>query len=98
MTIRKVFEELLTATHPVAKILYKGYNSKVLVIGFKKGMLLKEHKAHFPSKLTVLKGKVVYRQNENETILDMYDEIEIQVDVIHAVEALEESLCLLTQG
>jgi len=98
MTIRKVFEELVTATHPVAKILHKEDNIKVFVIGFKSGMLLKEHTAHRPSKLTVLTGKVIYRQNENETILGMYDEKEIPLDVIHAVEALEDSLCLLTQG
>ena len=98
MTIKEINEQLKTAKHPVAKVLHKGENFKVLCIGFKKGMKLKDHQAKFPSKLTVMSGKVVYRQNEKEIEADMFDEIDIPVNIIHSVEALEDTLCLLTQG
>ncbi|MDQ6815055.1 MAG: hypothetical protein M3040_15070 [Bacteroidota bacterium] len=44
MTIKEVIEQLETATHPVAKVLHKGDHCTVLIIGFKKGMKLKEHR------------------------------------------------------
>ena len=97
-TIKEINEQLKTANHPVAKALHKGDHFKVLVIGFKKGMKLKDHQANLPSKLTVISGKVVYRQNEKETEAEMFDEINIPINIIHSVEALEDSLCLLTQG
>jgi quercetin dioxygenase-like cupin family protein len=98
MTIKEVIEQLETATHPVAKVLHKGSQFKVLIIGFKKGMKLKEHVAPLQSKLTVISGHVVYRQGELETELQQFDETDIPVNVIHSVEALDDSLCLLTQG
>ena len=98
MTIKEVIEQLDTATAPVAKVLHKGDHFKVLVIGFKKGMKLKEHVAPLQSKLTVISGHVLYRQGEQETELQKFDEINIPVNITHSVEALDDSLCLLTQG
>ena len=98
MIIKDVLAQLKTAAHPVARVLHKGDNFKVLIIGFKSGMKLKDHTAPMPSKLTVIYGKVIYKQHENETELQEYDEKEIPVNVIHSVEAKEDSLCLLTQG
>lgn len=98
MTIKEVIEQLETASHPVAKVLHKANNCKVLVIGFKKGMKLKEHVAPLQSKLTVISGHVVYRQGEQESELQKFDEIDIPANIIHSVEALDDSLCLLTQG
>lgn len=98
MTIKEIKEELKTAHHPVAKSLHHGANFKVLVLGFNKGMALKEHKAHIPSKLTVLEGAVIYHEGNKVVELKQYDEVEIPVDITHAVEAIEDSLCFLTQG
>jgi len=98
MTIKEVLEQLETAKHPVAKALHKGEHFKVLVIGFKTGMHLKEHEAHLPSKLTVISGQVIYREHEKELTLNIFEEIEIAVDIKHSVEATENSICLLTQG
>ena len=98
MTIKEILKQLETSDHPVAKPLHKGDNFKVLVIGFKSGMKLKDHHAHISSKLTVISGKVIYKQHEKETELQSFDEIEIPVNIIHSVEAKEDSLCLLTQG
>ena len=98
MTIKTILEELKTATHPVAKALHKGTHFKVLVIGLNAGMVLKDHKAHMPSKLTVIKGSVLYTEDGKETIMHLHDEVEIPVDIIHSVTAIEDSLCVLTQG
>nr|MBI1230817.1 hypothetical protein [Cytophagales bacterium] len=98
MTIKNIKEALKSATHPVAKSLHHGHGTNVLLIGFNNGMILKEHKAHSPSKLTVLEGAVNYREEHRVVQLGQYDEVEIPVEVTHAVEALEDSLCILTQG
>ena len=98
MILKEIETQLATALHPVAKALHKGEHFKVLAMGFKKGMVLKEHQAHSPTKLFVLKGQVIYHENETSTTLGLFDEIDISVNVLHTVEALEDSLCLLTQG
>src|SRR6476659_6495890 len=98
MTIKEILNQLETANHPIAKPLHKGNNFKVLVIGFKSGMKLKDHQAQLPSKLTVISGEVIYKQHEKETELQKFDEVEIPVNTIHSVEAKEDSICLLTQG
>lgn len=97
-TIKNIIAELETAVHPVARAIHKGEGFKVLAIGFKKGTVLKDHKAHITSKLTVLSGAVIYKEGNQQTVLDQYDEIDIPVQVTHSVEAKEDSLCLLTQG
>ncbi len=97
-TISKIITELKTASHPIAKALHKGEHFKVLIIGFNKGMILKDHKAHIISKLTVLNGSVIYKQGDKELNLQQYDEVEIPIEILHSVEASEDSLCLLTQG
>jgi quercetin dioxygenase-like cupin family protein len=98
MTIKEIIQQLETADHPVAKALHKGDHFKVLVIGFKSGMKLKEHEAHLPSKLTVIAGQVIYRESRREIKLNIFDEVEIAVNIKHSVEAIEDSICLLTQG
>ena len=98
MTIKHVLEQLETATHPVAKSLHTGAHFNLLVIGFRKGMRLNEHKAGKPSRLTVIKGAVVYEQGGERRQLGLFDEQEIPPQVPHAVEALEDSLCILSQG
>jgi quercetin dioxygenase-like cupin family protein len=67
-------------------------------MGFNKGSILKAHKAHIRSKLTVLEGAVIYREVNKEQELKQYDEFEIPIGITHSVEAIEDSLCVLTQG
>ena len=98
MTIHDIESQLEQSNHPVAKVLHKGDHFKVFLIGFKKGMLLKDHQTMWPAKLTVLKGKVVYKEANREVVADIYHEVDIPVQTMHNVEALEDSLCLLTQG
>ncbi|HRI32603.1 MAG TPA: hypothetical protein PLD02_02550 [Saprospiraceae bacterium] len=98
MTIREIYTQLEHSVHPVAKSIHKGDHFNVLVIGFRSGMLLKEHQAKWPSRLTILEGKVKYVTNKGQIIMDQYDEMVIPLLEIHSVVALTDSLCLLTQG
>ena len=98
MTIKDIKLKLKTSNNPVAKSLHQGLGFKTLVIGFKKGMILKEHKAHLKSKLTVLEGAVIYKEEHRVIELEQYDEVEIPIEITHSVEAKEDSLCIVTQG
>ncbi|WP_114748545.1 cupin domain-containing protein [Pleomorphovibrio marinus] len=98
MTIKEIKKELEAAKHPIAKSLHHGTGFKVLIMGFKKGMILKEHKAHISSKLTVLEGGVIYKEENRVIELMQYDEVEIPIEVTHSVEAIADSLCILSQG
>jgi len=98
VTIKKILNELELSDHPIAKPLHKGDHFKVLVIAFKGGMKLKAHRASIRSKLTVISGSVIYEQGDMKSELQKFDEIEIPVHIIHSVEAIEDSICLLIQG
>ena len=98
MIIKEILAELETKDHPIAKALFKKEGFKVLVLAFKDGMVLKEHKANVPTKLVVLEGSVKYKSETTEIELGKYDEFEIPVNELHAVNALENSLCMLVQG
>ena len=98
MIIKEVLAQLENAVNPVVKILQRGDQFKVIAMGFKKGMVLKEHKTPIPAKLVVIDGSIIYWQGEESIALNKFDEHEIPVDIIHAVEALEDSICILIQG
>jgi quercetin dioxygenase-like cupin family protein len=98
MIIKEVLSKLNVSAHPVAMALHKGKDFKALIIGMKKGMLLKEHKAAIPSKLTVLTGVVIYREADREVRMSQHDTLDIPIEKSHQVEAEEDTICLLTQG
>jgi len=56
MIIEQVREQMALATGPVVKVLKQGHGYKVMVIGLKKGAVLKEHKTAVPATLIVTKG------------------------------------------
>ncbi len=97
-TIETVLEDLKGASQPVIRPLHTGEGFRVLVLGFNSGMVLKEHQAKLPSKLTVLSGCVAFRSADDYTPLFVNDEIDIPVGKPHSVIANRKSLCLLTQG
>lgn len=98
MILSSIFEQLANSSHPVAKALAKGEHFKVIAIGFKMGMVLKEHKTSLPAKLLVLQGSVAYQEGEIVKLLGRYDETAIPVNVPHSVTCTEDALCLLIQG
>ncbi|MBK9736345.1 MAG: hypothetical protein IPO92_15860 [Saprospiraceae bacterium] len=98
MVIKEILEKLKTTEKPVARIFHKGTDSKILFIGFKKGMRLDHHKTQLPSILLVISGQVNFIDTEQNKVLNQYDECNIPVNVMHEVIALEDSICMLTQG
>ena len=95
---KDILQKLENAAYPVAQVVQNTSCSKVMVIAFKKGMILKEHKTDVPAKLLVIKGNVIYKEENLQNELVLYDEQEIPVAVLHSVEAMEDSLCLLFKG
>ena len=98
MIIKEILSELAMKDHPVAKALFKKEGFKVLVLAFKDGMVLKEHKANVPTKLIVLEGSVNYKSETTEIKIGKYDEFEIPINELHAVNALTDAVCMLIQG
>jgi quercetin dioxygenase-like cupin family protein len=98
MIIKEAIAELEFKDSPVAKLLHTGVAFKVVVLAFKKGMILKEHKTSVPTKLTVIGGKIIYTNNSTNVVLDKYEEFIVPINEFHSLEASEDSLCLLIQG
>lgn len=98
MNINNILSEINPSKGPLARVLHKGDNFKVLVIGFKEGMVLKAHKSNITSKLTVIKGSVVYYEGAKSILLNEYQSYDIPVGVRHSVGAIDDAICLLTQG
>ena len=98
MIIQELFQQLETSSHPVARALHKTDHIKALAIGFKKGMIMKEHNTSLPAKLFVLHGTVLYEEGALTKTLHQYEETEIPQDIIHSVECIDDALCILVQG
>ena len=98
MIIKNAIAELEFKNSPVVKLMHTGIASKVIVLAFKKGMILKGNKTIVPSKLTVLTGNVKYISESLIRTIDMYEELETPIEDTYTIEALEDSLCILIQG
>jgi hypothetical protein len=96
--LKELFQKLENTDSPVTQVVQNTACSKVIAIAFKKGMILKEHKTDVPAKLLVIKGNVIYKEQKQQEALFLYDEKNIPVAVMHSVEAIEDSLCLLFKG
>lgn len=98
MIIQEVLQQLENSTTPVVKILKRSEHFKVLVLGLKKGMILKEHQTSTTTKLVIVDGSIIYRKADDSINMNKFDEIDIPVNVPHSVEAQEDSICFLIQG
>ncbi|MFA5670160.1 MAG: hypothetical protein WC967_13040 [Balneolaceae bacterium] len=98
MTIKNIKKKLETSSNPVAEAIHQNANFRVIAFAFKKGMNIKEHKAYHPSKFIVFEGSVIYKEKDRVIEMGQYDEVDIPSEMPHSVEALEDSLCILTQG
>ena len=79
----------------VAK-LFDGPNSKEIRINLEKGAQMKEHKAPGAIMVQVLSGKIDFSIGENSVILDTLDMITLEPNVVHALDALENSIVRLS--
>lgn len=98
MTIKNIKAKLEESENPVGAAIHQNANFRVIAFAFKKGMKMKEHQAYHPSKLVVVEGSVIYKEADRTVEMGLYDEVDIAPKVKHSVEALEDSLCILTQG
>jgi len=98
MIIQEVKAALAGAERPIVKVLQKSENVKVIVLGLKKGVILKEHQTNVTTKLVVIEGNITYREGSASVMIDRFEDIDIPVNTLHAVEAMEDSICLLIQG
>ena len=98
MIIHNAIADLASAQNPIMRILHEGANSKALVLTFRTGMTIKEHKSNVPATLIVVSGKINYHTSKTTITLEMYDNLSIIPEELHAVTALEDSVCLLIKG
>ena len=63
---KEILQKLENAANPVAQVVQNTSCSKVLVIAFKKGMILKEHKTDVSAKLLVIKGNLIYKEENQQ--------------------------------
>lgn len=98
MIIKNIIEQVETSNRPIAKIIKHSGNNKAVAIALKTGMIWPDHKTPVPAILIVVDGRVTYREGNKAVALDKYDNFDIPVDITHALEAQEDSLCLLLQG
>ncbi len=95
MMINELLDKLKKSETPVSKIIENNECGKIILLAFKKDMILKEHKTNTPAKLLIIKGEVIYTENKHNKTLKIYDSIEIPVDVLHSVKAIKDSICIL---
>ena len=98
MIIHNAIADLASAQHPIMKTLHEGDNFKALVLTFKEGMTIKEHKSNVPATLIIVSGKINYHTSATTVTLEKYDNFSIIPEELHAVTALEDSVCLLLRG
>lgn len=98
MIIHEVLTLLENSTDPVMKMLQQSEHFKVIVLGFKKGMILKDHQTNMKTTLVVVKGAVSYKEKDRNVDLFQFDELDIPLHVTHAVHASEDSVCFLIRG
>ena len=101
--IEDIYSELEKNKGPLAKIYHKGKDFRMIALGLKKGIILKEHKSPSLKEnvdpknvlLIVVKGKVNYKSERRNVVLNTYDKLEIPNNELHSVEGLEDSISLL---
>ena len=96
MTIRKLYDQLQTASVPIEQKILENECCSVSVLGLSNGMMLREQKLEENSKMLVLDGTVRYIELENKVTLQKFDELEIPANVTHYIIANDDSICLLT--
>ena len=98
MIIKKILAELGATDRPISKIIKAGDSFKSMAIGMKKGVIWRDHKAVMPTKLMVMEGRVTYVKGEKIIKLEKFDDLDIPVNIIHSLKAVEDSICILIQG
>ena len=81
---------------PAISIVLETSFSKEIRIIFKKGQIMKDHKAPFAIVVQVVKGSINFGTNEESIELNQGDLISLKANVIHNLTAIENSVVRLT--
>jgi quercetin dioxygenase-like cupin family protein len=93
----------LKELHPLeksisTKVIYHGVGT-VIALNIKSGETLKEHVSKVPAQLFCVSGNGIYREQSGETHFQSGTVVDIQPDVLHSVEAIDEcQFLLIKQG
>ncbi|RED23634.1 hypothetical protein BD847_2697 [Flavobacterium cutihirudinis] len=75
---------------------FKSETMRIVLIGLKRNAGLKPHKANGVISVQVLEGKINFNTEEQNSVVEKGQMITLQKNIIHSVEAQEESFFLLT--
>ena len=98
MIIQETIEKMKASTGPVTAVLHKNEHFKVILLGLKKGLVLKEHKTEIRAKISVIFGSVNFKLGEEITPWKQYETVEIAVNADHWERGGEDSLWMMTKG
>jgi quercetin dioxygenase-like cupin family protein len=82
----------------ITRILRKYDQNRIIAIGLKKGLFLPDHITDVPALLIPIQGKVYFRSEVLSKEVQALEEVEIPLNVVHSLEALEDSICILIKG
>lgn len=98
MNLAHIIEQAKNCEGPIVKFYHQGESFRVLVMGFKSGMIFKGQQTNASSKLVVLEGCVIYKKKDAAVVMNQFDDINIAAHVPHTLEAVEDSICFLIQS
>ena len=93
--VQEVADLLQSSETPVLKKIYDKNGTKLLVIGLKQGVVLKEHTAPSGAKLIVMQGEIDYNTQSSSYRFAQLDTYDIPEKVPHSVVAIEDAVFLL---
>ncbi|WP_299669991.1 cupin [uncultured Polaribacter sp.] len=97
MKVASFLEDIkFNTSKPAVSMLLETDFSKEIRIVFKKGQLMKDHKAPFPIVVQVLKGSINFGIQAEIKQLNTGDLITLNSNTVHNLTATEESIVRLT--
>jgi len=88
-------KSLKLSDQPVIKKILDENGTKVLAIGLKRGVELKEHVAPCKTKLLVIKGEIDFNTNLESRRYACYESYDIPINLKHSVVAWDDAIFLL---
>jgi quercetin dioxygenase-like cupin family protein len=98
MIIQEIINLMPSSDKVITRILRKYDQNRIIAIGLKKGLFLPDHITDVPALLIPIQGKVYFRSEVLSKEVQALEEVEIPLNVVHSLEALEDSICILIKG